>query len=60
MIVVVGIIIWWEFICKFFFWGIVVIIVFFVLNVIKDLIYFVLLINLNNGNFVGNFVDILC
>lgn len=51
--------IWRELIRKPFFWGIVAIIALLALNVIKDPTYLALSINPNNGNLVGNLVDIL-
>ena len=54
-----GTTIWRELIRKPFFWGIVAIIALLALNVIKDPTYLALSINPNNGNLVGNLVDIL-
>jgi simple sugar transport system permease protein len=54
-----GTTIWRELIHKPFFWGIVAILALLALNVIKDPTYLALSINPNNGNLVGNLVDIL-
>lgn len=50
---------WRDLIHKPFFWGIVAILALLALNVIKDPTYLALSINPNNGNLVGNLVDIL-
>lgn len=51
---------WWrELIHKPWFWGIVAIIVLLALNLLKDPAYLAISINPNNGNLVGNLVDIL-
>lgn len=54
-----GTAIWRDLIHKPFFWGIVAILALLALNVIKDPTYLELSINPNNGNLVGNLVDIL-
>ncbi|CAH0225992.1 ABC transporter permease [Microbacterium foliorum] len=54
-----GTAIWRDLIHKPFFWGIVAILALLALNVIKDPTYLALSINPNNGNLVGNLVDIL-
>lgn len=50
---------WREVIRKPFFWGLVAIVVLLALNVIKDPTYLAISVNPNNGNFVGNIIDIL-
>lgn len=50
---------WRELIHKPFFWGIVAILALLALNVLKDPTYLALSVNPNNGNLVGNVVDIL-
>lgn len=50
---------WRDLIHKPFFWGIVAILALLALNVIKDPTYLALSINPNNGNLVGNLIDIL-
>lgn len=50
---------WRELIHKPFFWGIVAIVALLALNVIKDPTYLAISINPNNGNLVGNLIDIL-
>lgn len=50
---------WRELIHKPFFWGIIAIVALLALNVIKDPTYLALSINPNNGNLVGNLIDIL-
>lgn len=50
---------WRDLIHKPFFWGIVAIVALLALNVLKDPTYLALSINPNNGNLVGNLVDIL-
>jgi simple sugar transport system permease protein len=50
---------WRDLIHKPFFWGIVAIAALLALNVLKDPTYLALTINPNNGNLVGNLVDIL-
>ncbi|MDT0158112.1 ABC transporter permease [Microbacterium sp. ARD32] len=50
---------WRDVIHKPFFWGIVAIAALLVLNVIKDPGYLAVSINPNNGNLVGNLIDIL-
>ncbi|MBT2483656.1 MULTISPECIES: ABC transporter permease [unclassified Microbacterium] len=50
---------WRELIHKPFFWGIVAILALLALNVLKDPTYLALSVNPNNGNLVGNLVDIL-
>lgn len=54
-----GTTIWRDLIHKPFFWGIVAILALLALNVIKDPTYLALSINPNNGNLVGNLIDIL-
>ncbi|MEV7611095.1 ABC transporter permease [Microbacterium sp. NPDC089320] len=54
-----GTTLWRELIHKPFFWGIVAILALLALNVIKDPTYLALSINPNNGNLVGNLIDIL-
>lgn len=54
-----GTAIWRDLIHKPFFWGIVAILALLALNVIKDPTYLALSINPNNGNLVGNLIDIL-
>jgi len=54
-----GTTIWRDLIHKPFFWGIVAIFALLALNVIKDPTYLALSINPNNGNLVGNLIDIL-
>ncbi|KQZ24133.1 ABC transporter permease [Microbacterium sp. Root553] len=54
-----GTAIWRDLIHKPFFWGIVAILALLALNVVKDPTYLALSINPNNGNLVGNLVDIL-
>ncbi|MGN7949721.1 ABC transporter permease [Microbacterium sp. 22215] len=54
-----GTTIWRDLIHKPFFWGIVAIVALLALNVIKDPTYLALSINPNNGNLVGNLIDIL-
>ncbi|WP_435747685.1 ABC transporter permease [Microbacterium sp. PMB16] len=51
--------IWRDLIHKPFFWGIVAIAALLALNVLKDPTYLALTINPNNGNLVGNLIDIL-
>ncbi|NJI58072.1 MULTISPECIES: ABC transporter permease [Microbacterium] len=51
--------VWRELIRKPFFWGIVAIVALLALNVLKDPTYLAISINPNNGNLVGNLVDIL-
>ncbi|MBP3977434.1 ABC transporter permease [Microbacterium sp. BLY] len=51
--------VWRNLIHKPFFWGIVAILALLALNTIKDPTYLALSINPNNGNLVGNLVDIL-
>jgi simple sugar transport system permease protein len=50
---------WRDLIHKPFFWGIVAIVALLALNVIKDPTYLAISINPNNGNLVGNLIDIL-
>lgn len=51
---------WWrDLIHKPWFWGIVALIALLALNVLKDPTYLGLSVNPNNGNLVGNLVDIL-
>ncbi len=50
---------WRDLIHKPFFWGIVAILALLALNVLKDPTYLALSINPNNGNLVGNLIDIL-
>ena len=50
---------WRDLIHKPFFWGIVAIVALLALNVLKDPTYLALTINPNNGNLVGNLIDIL-
>lgn len=50
---------WRELVRKPFFWGIVAIVALLALNVLKDPGYLALTINPNNGNLVGNLIDIL-
>ncbi|WP_433676122.1 ABC transporter permease [Microbacterium gorillae] len=50
---------WRTLIHKPFFWGIVAIIALLLMNVIKDPTYLAISINANNGNLVGNLIDIL-
>lgn len=59
MTVTAGSTFWRDLIHKPFFWGIVAILALLALNVIKDPTYLALSINPNNGNLVGNLVDIL-
>lgn len=59
MITAAGTSVWRDLIRKPFFWGIVAIIALLALNVIKDPTYLALSINPNNGNLVGNVIDIL-
>lgn len=54
-----GTTLWRDLIHKPFFWGIVAILALLALNVIKDPTYLALSINPNNGNLVGNLIDIL-
>ncbi len=54
-----GTTLWRELIRKPFFWGIIAILALLALNVIKDPTYLALSINPNNGNLVGNLIDIL-
>lgn len=54
-----GTTIWRDLLHKPFFWGIVAILALLALNVIKDPTYLALSINPNNGNLVGNLIDIL-
>ncbi|KQR48128.1 sugar ABC transporter permease [Microbacterium sp. Leaf161] len=54
-----GTTIWRDLIHKPFFWGITAILALLALNVIKDPTYLALSINPNNGNLVGNLIDIL-
>ena len=51
--------VWRELIHKPFFWGVVAIIALLALNVLKDPTYLSIAINPNNGNLVGNLIDIL-
>ncbi|PRB59110.1 ABC transporter permease [Microbacterium sp. MYb45] len=51
--------IWRDLIHKPFFWGIVAIVALLALNVLKDPTYLAVSINPNNGNLVGNVIDIL-
>ncbi|MFJ2552266.1 ABC transporter permease [Microbacterium sp. NPDC087591] len=51
--------VWRDLIRKPFFWGIVAIVALLALNVLKDPTYLAISINPNNGNLVGNLVDIL-
>jgi simple sugar transport system permease protein len=51
--------VWRDLIHKPFFWGIVAIVALLALNVIKDPTYLAISINPNNGNLVGNLIDIL-
>ncbi|BDZ40344.1 ABC transporter permease [Microbacterium suwonense] len=50
---------WRDLIRKPFFWGIVAIIALLALNVLKDPGYLAITINPNNGNLVGNLIDIM-
>lgn len=50
---------WRNLIHKPFFWGVVAIVALLALNVIKDPGYLAVSINPNNGNLVGNVIDIL-
>ncbi|WP_433584955.1 ABC transporter permease [Microbacterium hydrocarbonoxydans] len=50
---------WRDLIHKPFFWGILAIVALLALNVIKDPTYLAISINPNNGNLVGNLIDIL-
>ncbi|PKQ34662.1 MAG: sugar ABC transporter permease [Actinobacteria bacterium HGW-Actinobacteria-11] len=50
---------WHDLIRKPFFWGIVAIVALLALNVVKDPTYLAVTINPNNGNLVGNVIDIL-
>jgi len=50
---------WRDLIRKPFFWGIVAIVALLALNVLKDPGYLAISINPNNGNLVGNLIDIL-
>ncbi len=50
---------WRELIRKPFFWGIVAILALLALNVVKDPTYLAMSVNPNNGNLVGNLIDIL-
>jgi len=50
---------WRELVRKPFFWGIVAIVALLALNMIKDPGYLAITINPNNGNLVGNVIDIL-
>ncbi|MEV4776146.1 ABC transporter permease [Microbacterium sp. LWH12-1.2] len=50
---------WRELIHKPFFWGIVAIVALLALNVVKDPAYLAMSVNPNNGNLVGNLIDIL-
>jgi len=50
---------WRELIHKPFFWGIVAIVALLALNVVKDPAYLAMTVNPNNGNLVGNLIDIL-
>jgi len=51
--------VWRDLIHKPFFWGIIAIVALLVLNVLKDPGYLAVSINPNNGNLVGNVIDIL-
>ncbi|MFK4761658.1 ABC transporter permease [Microbacterium sp. ZW T5_45] len=51
--------VWRDLIHKPFFWGIVAIVALLALNVVKDPTYLAISINPNNGNLVGNLIDIL-
>lgn len=51
--------VWRDLIHKPFFWGVVAIVALLVLNVVKDPTYLAISINPNNGNLVGNLIDIL-
>ncbi|MFC7787431.1 ABC transporter permease [Microbacterium sp. MAHUQ-60] len=50
---------WRELVRKPFFWGVVAIVALLALNVLKDPGYLAVTINPNNGNLVGNLIDIL-
>ena len=50
---------WRDLVHKPFFWGIVAIVALLALNVLKDPGYLAISINPNNGNLVGNLIDIL-
>ncbi|MEV7632396.1 ABC transporter permease [Microbacterium sp. NPDC089318] len=50
---------WRDLIHKPFFWGIIAIAALLVLNVLKDPSYLAISVNPNNGNLVGNVIDIL-
>ena len=50
---------WRDLVHKPFFWGIIAIVALLVLNVLKDPTYLAISINPNNGNLVGNLIDIL-
>lgn len=50
---------WRNLVRKPFFWGIVAIVALLALNVLKDPGYLAITINPNNGNLVGNLIDIL-
>ena len=50
---------WRDLVHKPFFWGIVAIVALLALNVLKDPGYLAITINPNNGNLVGNLIDIL-
>jgi len=50
---------WRELVRRPFFWGIVAIVALLALNVLKDPGYLAVTINPNNGNLVGNLIDIL-
>lgn len=51
--------VWRDLIRKPFFWGIVAILALLALNVVKDPTYLAVSVNPNNGNLVGNVIDIL-
>ncbi|WP_206475780.1 ABC transporter permease [Microbacterium sp. KRD172] len=50
---------WRDLARKPFFWGVVAILALLALNVLKDPTYLAITINPNNGNLVGNLIDIL-